>query len=258
VQELHGNSSAWGWAALLLPARGRMRLAEGRTSLALADFLACGDRHSSDANRSPALWSWRSEAALALAALGSHERAGVLAEQELALARQLNTSRALGVALRARGLVAAGRDGLAHLTQAVNVLAGSSAILEHARALLDLGAALRRSGRRADARTLLYDSLDRANQCGASALAARASEELLAAGARPHRSRSTGPDALTPSERRIARLAADGHSNPEIAQALFLTRRTVETHLTHAYQKLGINSRERLADVLELRTTPLD
>ena len=255
VQELHGNSSAWGWAALLLPARGRMRLAEGRTSLALADLLACGDRHSSDANRSPALWSWRSEAALALAALGSHERAGVLAEQELALARQLNTSRALGVALRARGLVAAGRDGLAHLTEAVNVLAGSSAILEHARALLDLGAAQRRSGRRADARTLLYHSLDRANQCGASALAARASEELLAAGARPHRSRSPGPDALTPSERRIARLAADGHSNPEIAQALFLTRRTVETHLTHAYQKLGINSRERLADVLELRTT---
>jgi DNA-binding CsgD family transcriptional regulator len=251
VQELHGNSSAWGWASLLLPARGRMRLAAGQPALALADLLACRDRHASDANRSPALWAWRSEAALALAAMGDHEHARSLAEDELMLARQVNTPRALGVALRARGLVAASGDGLDHLSEAVSVLSGSSAVLEHARAQVDLAAALRRGGRRADARGLLYDALDQATRCGASALAERAGEELLAAGARPHRSRTSGPESLTPSERRVARLAADGRSNPEIAQALFLTRRTVETHLTHAYQKLGITSRDGLADVLE-------
>jgi len=119
---------------------------------------------------------------------------------------------------------------------------------------VDLAAALRRRGHRADARELLYDALDQAIRCGATELAERANEELLAAGARPHRSRTSGPEALTPSERRVARLAADGRSNPEIAQALFLTRRTVETHLTHAYQKLGISSRERLADALESGT----
>ena len=254
VQELHGNSSAWGWAALLLPARGRMRLAEGQPALALADLLACRDRHASDANRSPALWAWRSEAALALAAIGDYDSALSLAEDELTLARQVNTSRALGVALRARGLVAAGGDSLDHLSEAVNVLSGSSAVLEHARTRVDLAAALRRRGHRADARELLYDALDQATRCGATALAERANEELLAAGARPHRSRTSGPEALTPSERRVARLAADGRSNPEIAQALFLTRRTVETHLTHAYQKLGISSRERLADALESGT----
>jgi DNA-binding CsgD family transcriptional regulator len=256
VQELHRNSSAWGWAALLLPARGRMRLAEGQPALALADLLACRDRHASDANRSPALWAWRSEAALALAAIGDHDSALSLADDELTLTRQVNTSRALGVALRARGLVAPRGADLAHLSEAVNVLSGSPAVLEHARARVDLAAALRRGGRRADARRLLYDALDQATRCGASALAERAGEELLAAGARPHRSRTSGPESLTPSERRVARLAADGQSNPEIAHALFLTRRTVETHLTHAYRKLGISSRERLADALESRTEP--
>src|SRR5262249_3961557 len=149
-------------------------------------------------------------------------------------------------------------DGLAHLSEAVNVLAGTSAVLEHARALVDLGAALRRGRRRAEARGALYAALDQAIRCGASALADRAGEELLAAGARPHRSRTSGPEALTPSERRVARLAAAGRSNPEIAQALFLTRRTVETHLTHAYRKLGIDSREQLDDALGLRTGPPD
>jgi len=188
--------------------------------------------------------------------MGDHEHARSLAEDELMLARQVNTPRALGVALRARGLVAASGDGLDQLSEAVSVLSGSSAVLEHARTQVDLAAALRRGGRRADARGLLYDALDQATRCGASALAERAGEELLAAGARPHRSRTSGPEALTPSERRVARLAADGRSNPEIAQALFLTRRTVETHLTHAYQKLGITTRDGLADVLESGTEP--
>ena len=84
-------------------------------------------------------------------------------------------------------------------------------------------------------------------------LAARAPDELVTAGAHPRRDRLSGLEALTPSERRAARMAAEGLSNPEIAQSLFLTRRTVETHLTHVYQKLGIGSREELAAALSTR-----
>jgi DNA-binding CsgD family transcriptional regulator len=78
-------------------------------------------------------------------------------------------------------------------------------------------------------------------------LARRACAELHAAGARPRRPALTGPDALTPTEHRVATLAAAGHSNRDIAQELFVSRRTVETHLTHAFQKLDISNREQLA-----------
>jgi len=118
------------------------------------------------------------------------------------------------------------------------------------RALLELGAALRRRGRRADARALLRPAADVAQRCGAGPLAERAHQELLACGARPRRLVLSGVDALTPSERRIAELAARGLANREIAQALFLTVRTVEMHLTGAYRKLGISSRRQLAAAL--------
>ncbi|MBV9680760.1 MAG: helix-turn-helix transcriptional regulator [Solirubrobacterales bacterium] len=80
-------------------------------------------------------------------------------------------------------------------------------------------------------------------------LAQRAQAELLATGARPRRLARSGVEALTPSERRIARLAADGLSTPEIAQQLFVTVNTVETHLRHAYMKLDIHSREQLPGI---------
>jgi DNA-binding CsgD family transcriptional regulator len=232
---------------VLLPARGRLRVAQGRLRDGLATLLACGERYESGANRSPSLWAWRSEAALALMALGDHDRAHNLASEEVRLARELGAPRALGVSLRAAGLV----DGaIGHLEESAAVLARSGAVLEHARTLVDLGSALRRARRRTDARTPLREGLELATRCDAHVLARRARDELLAAGARPRREALSGPDALTASERRVARMAAEGNSNPEIAQALFLTRRTVETHLTHAYQKLGIGSREKLATAL--------
>jgi DNA-binding CsgD family transcriptional regulator len=247
VEERHSGSHALTWAAVLLPARGRLRVAQGRLRDGLATLLACGERYESGANRSPSLWAWRSEAALALMALGDHDRAHNLASEELRLARELGAPRALGVSLRAAGLV----DGaIGHLEESAAVLARSGAVLEHARTLVDLGSALRRARRRTDARTPLREGLELATRCDAHVLAQRARDELLAAGARPRREALSGPDALTASERRVARMAAEGNSNPEIAQALFLTRRTVETHLTHAYQKLGIGSREKLATAL--------
>jgi DNA-binding NarL/FixJ family response regulator len=118
------------------------------------------------------------------------------------------------------------------------------------RALTDLGAALRRGGRRIDSRTPLRQALDLAHRCGANALAERARTELAASGAQPRRAMLTGLEALTPSERRVAEVAASGMTNRDIAQALFVTRRTVEIHLTHSYQKLEIGSRDQLADAL--------
>jgi DNA-binding NarL/FixJ family response regulator len=130
------------------------------------------------------------------------------------------------------------------------VLDGSGARLEHARSLCELGAALRRASRRG-AEAPLREALDRAAHCGADALAARAREELRAAGARPRRDAMRGRDALTASELRIAQMAASGATNRQIAQSLFVTQRTVETHLTHVYGKLDIASRRELGSALE-------
>jgi DNA-binding NarL/FixJ family response regulator len=122
-----------------------------------------------------------------------------------------------------------------------------------ARALTELGAALRRGNRRADAREPLAAGLELAERCGASALAERAREELIATGARPRRAMRTGVDALTPGERRVASLAAGGQTNRDIAQALFVTEKTIETHLSHAYRKLDIHSRSQLTSALAAR-----
>jgi DNA-binding CsgD family transcriptional regulator len=96
----------------------------------------------------------------------------------------------------------------------------------------------------------LLEAQDLATRCGATPLAKQARDELLAAGARPRRALRHGADALTASERRVATMASDGLSNPEIAQALFITTRTVEAHLGRAYRKLTITSRRDLAQAL--------
>ena len=193
---------------------------------------------------------WRSDAAIAHLALGATAEAKALAAREVALAREFHGPRTLGVALRAAGLAEGGRRGIELLRQAERVLGSSGARLEHARAMTDLGAALRRAGQRAESREILRPALDLAHRCGALALTERARTELTAAGGRPRRLVLSGLDALTSSERRAAQLAAAGLSNREIAQTLFVTARTVEGHLTHAYQKLAISSREQLPAAL--------
>ena len=116
--------------------------------------------------------------------------------------------------------------------------------------LVDLGAALRRANRRADARDPLRRALDLAERNGMRLLARRARDELHATGARPRRAALTGPHALTAAEHRVARLAAEGSSNREIAEQLYVTQRTVETHLTHVFAKLDIHARAELAVAL--------
>lgn len=144
-----------------------------------------------------------------------------------------------------------GADGIELLRDSVAAVEDSPAAYERARSLTELGAALRRAGHRRDAQQPLREALDLADRCGALRLARRAREELVAAGARPRRAALSGRESLTPSERRVAQLAADGLSNREIAQALFVTLRTVEGHLTQTYTKLDISSRDALSVALE-------
>jgi DNA-binding NarL/FixJ family response regulator len=141
-------------------------------------------------------------------------------------------------------------DAIELLREAADVLRASPAKLEYARTLAELGAALRRENRRADARGVLNEAIELARRCGACALIERAGVEVRAAGGRSSDAAANGVDALTVSERRVAELAAQGHSNPKIAQALFVTRKTVETHLGHIYAKLGIASRAELGRAL--------
>ena len=199
----------------------------------------------------PSVLPWRSEAALAHHAVGEVEEARALVADEVRLARAYGAHRPLGVALRAQGLVLGGEEGLDLLREAVEELAASPARLEEARARIDLGAALRRAGRRSEAREVLRVGLDVATRLGAVRLRDRARAEMAAAGGRLRREAVSGPDALTPSERRVCELAAAGRSNPEIAAELFLSRRTVEFHLRGAFRKLGVGSRDELAAALD-------
>ena len=238
-------------SAATLEHRGRLRLALGRTSEALEDFLLCGRMEAEWDIRTPVFSTWRSAAARVLVALDEHDQARRLAAEGLAQGRFYGAPRQLGMTLAAAGIVEGGAKGLELLAEAVNVLANSPARLEHARGLLDFGTALRRVGRRADARARLADAMLLARQCGAEVLAARAHDELLVAGARPRRDPVESRTRLTASELRVARLAANGLSNREIAQALFVTEKTVEVHLTSSYRKLDISSRSQLGRVLQ-------
>jgi DNA-binding CsgD family transcriptional regulator len=237
-------------AAVIYLARGKLRFGAGDALGAADDLLEGGRRFVEWGVHNPGVWDWRSARARALHALGQQDEARALATEELELARRWGTARAIGVSLHALGVVEGGEAGLARLGEAASTLGESDARLEHARALIDLGAALRRANRRVDAREPLAEGLEMARRCGGTLLAERAAQELAAAGARPRRERLTGVDALTPTERRIASLAAEGRSNPEIAQSLFVTRKTVEFHLSNAYRKLGIHSREALGEAL--------
>jgi DNA-binding CsgD family transcriptional regulator len=237
-------------APLTLEARARLRCAQGRYASARDDLLEAARRWEALGIRHPGIAAWRADAATALAAVGETTESERLAREHLALAERVGTPGALGAALRAVAVTAPRAQAITLLERAVEILAPSPMRLEHTRALCDLGAALRRAGHRREARDPLRHALDLAERDGLACLARRAREELTAAGARPRRAALSGPGALTAAEHRVAALAASGHTNREIAQQLFVTQRTVETHLSHAFQKLDIHSRDRLAAAL--------
>jgi DNA-binding CsgD family transcriptional regulator len=239
-------------AAVLRFARGRLLLARHQTAAGLADLLAVGALTDRVRVICPSYLPWRSEAALAHLALGDEDAARRLADEELELARAFGAPRALGVSLRAVGVITGGRAGESLLREAVECFETARSPIERARVLTGLGALLRRGNRRTEARELLRDALDAAHRAGARPLSERAETELRATGARPRRVTLTGVDSLTASERRVAELAAQDLTNREIAQELFVTARTVEGHLTSVFRKLRVASREELADALGL------
>ena len=242
-------------APLVLQSRARLRLAQRRPADARADLLDAAQRWEELRCRHPVLASWRIEATEALVRLNDVEAARRLASEQVEFSDRLGTSGARGAARRAMARAAPPAQRLPLLQQACDILSESPAKLEHARALVDLGAALRRANRRTEARRPLSLAVDLAQRGGLRLISRRAKTELLAAGARPRRDLLTGPGALTPAEYRVAALAATGHSNRDIAEQLYVTLRTVETHLTHAFQKLDITTRSQLPAAMAVART---
>jgi DNA-binding CsgD family transcriptional regulator len=234
----------------LVSARGRLRLAQGQTEAGIADLLACGERCDAGGPSNPAIVPWRSQVAPALLESGRREEALALATQELELARRFGAPHVEGRSMRVLGLLEEGARRTRLLTDSVAVLEPSFARLELARALGDLGTALAADGRSGEARPHLARALELAGELGASALGDHLLEQLVDAGGRPRSPSRRGVDGLTPAERRVAELAAAGLTNRRAAQELFLSEKTIETHLASTYRKLAIRSRAQLAGAL--------
>jgi ATP/maltotriose-dependent transcriptional regulator MalT len=231
-------------------ARARFRVETGDLQRGVDELLRVGEIARTTMADNPAFRPWRRWAAEAMRRLGRVDTAEALALEERELAERWGAVHATGASVRELGLIVGGSTGEQLLRDATDMLANSNAPVEHARALAELGAALRRSNKRTEARTWLREAVESAGQIGAVGIAERANQELAATGARPRKLLQTGVDALTASERRVAGLAAEGLSNKEIAQLLFVTVKTVEVHLSSVYRKLQIDARGQLGAAL--------
>lgn len=238
--EVAGTTFADGY----LVARARLRFAQGAVADAHRLAIEAGARLTAAGTESPGMMQWRRDAALYAHALGRDEEARALAEEEVAAARALGAARPLAAALRAQSTVV-GDAALLH--EALDVIDGTGLDVERAKTLLALAA----HGQDDEARReQLRQALDASFRTGAQRLTEDVRSALVAAGGRPRRAALTGAHALTPAEARTAGLAAAGRTNREIAETLFLTRSTVEGHLTSAYRKLGIRRRDELGAAL--------
>jgi DNA-binding CsgD family transcriptional regulator len=234
-------SSTW------LTARVGLLLATNRAeeAVAVADELAALGEAIPDVSR---LW-WRSLKAEALDRLDRRDEGLELVREELEITRAFGAPCHVGRSLRVLGTLER-EEGLERLREAVAVLEGSTARLEHAKALAALGFGLRRVRKPTEAREPLRQALELAGACGAEGLAGQVRSELRASGSRPRREALSGVESLTASERRVADLAAAGLTNREIAQELYVTLKTVEVHLSNSYRKLEIRSRRELPRAL--------
>jgi DNA-binding CsgD family transcriptional regulator len=229
-----------------LHASARLALAEGEFEQAYVDARDAGARDEQFVRPNPACAAWRGVASLALAHLGRREEAVALAEEELALAESFGSPVAIARAMVARAVAEpSDQTRISICRRALASLEASRAggELESVRLRLELGSTLARIGRRIEARELLRPALADADAVGASRLAERARRELVATGLRPRRAALEGASALTPRQRQIVELAAAGKPNRAIAEQLFLSIKTVETHLAAGYRKLGVSTR---------------
>jgi DNA-binding NarL/FixJ family response regulator len=199
------------------------------------------------AGRSMKALSWRALLARSISRHGYSEEGEALAGEHLRWAEWWARPTALGIAQRASGLAGPAELRSERLEQAVETLSRSSLRTEEARARVELGIALLRTGRKSDGRRQLEAGLELAMACGSRIPAEIAAEELKVSGAAPRR---LSFDRLTASENRVAEYAAGGMTNRQIADELFVTPKTVENHLTRVYSKLGISSRSDLESAL--------
>ncbi|MFG2441134.1 helix-turn-helix transcriptional regulator [Streptomyces sp. NPDC048508] len=240
-----------GAAYFVLLSRARLLRLKKQFNPALATAFQAGRRFSAHSGSNPAMVPWKSEAALCLMALNRLEEARQYAEDEVDDARRWGASRALGRALRVAGLAIGNcENGINLLMESVSVLAKSPARLEYAISMIKVGTALYHQGKVREAQEYLRRGVELADACGAAPLVKNGTFALKETGARPRRINLKGPGSLTPSEIRVAELAAAGAINREIAQSLFVTVKTVEVHLTSVYKKLGISSRAEIAGKL--------
>jgi DNA-binding CsgD family transcriptional regulator len=219
----------------------------GNLRNAVAHFAAADEGRYGTGERDPSDFWWRAEYAEALLEVGRIDEAVDLLDRWEAAAARLGRERVLVQITRCRGLVAAARgdveEALALLEQAVSEHEAVGDPFGGARALLALGIVRRRTRQKRDAREAIAAALEAFEMIGALGWAANARAELGRIGGRRRE------EGLTAAERRVAALVAEGRTNREVAAALFLGERTVETHLSHVYAKLGIRSRAELAHV---------
>jgi DNA-binding CsgD family transcriptional regulator len=236
------------WEIGVLHARARLWLAEGEFERAYAEASEAGALREEQGRPNPTWTTWRSTAALALAHLGRRDEAATLADSELALAERFGAPAPIVGALHARAVAEADAEArLALCERALTVAVDSPALLESVRVRLEIGSTLASMGRRVEARDALRRALADADAVGAVMLAERARRELVATGLRPRRAALEGAAALTPRQRQVCDLAAAGKGNRAIAQELFLSIKTVETHLAAGFRKLGVSTRDDLA-----------
>ena len=228
-------------------ARGRAQVERGNLREGIEELRAVARLWEAIGAVNPEHAPWRPPLAQALVLVGELDEARVIAGEAVELARAWGAAPALARALRVHGLAHADA---AELRESVEVARSSAARFELAQSLVELGAAERRANQRTAARELLEEGMSLAHRCGARGLEERALQELLASGAKPRRAAASGRDALTPSELRVAEMAAAGQTNRQVAQRLFVTQKTVEAHLARTFRKLGIESRAQLAGAL--------
>lgn len=256
--ELPVSEASFNASINLLRARGLARLAVGDAEGALSELAQCHERQQRIGLDNPPWCTWRVPMVAAHWHLGDVAEARRLIADDLAQAALRDDPLQRGIALRwaARVGVAGaagegdGQDDVATLRASLAELERTEAVLELQISRVELGAALRRAGHRREARTWLLLGRAEADACGAAGLVRHAAAELAAAGSRPRRMAVNGSEALTASEERVCRLAARGLSNREIAQELVVSPKTVETHLSRVYRKLGVARRSELAAVL--------
>jgi DNA-binding NarL/FixJ family response regulator len=189
--------------------------------------------------------------------LGDRDSAWREAEREVVIRRRYGPKYRLAEALRRSASFEPARQAVVLLAEAAELAESTPRRPVTARVLASYGAALRRVDRIPEAREALYRAIDLAGDMGMGRLQERARRELVLAGGRPRRARTSGPEALTEAQQQVARLAATGCTNRQIAEELFVTIKTVETHLGAVYRKLGIRTREELVGALgtPLRST---